>query len=220
MGDGCLSTFVSGGNRNYIIRIDGHKRNDHHYFTNVLVPLIERLFKKKTRIKYRKNYNIVFLCFGSKEIFTFLHSTGFPIGKKGNITIPDKLLAFGWNYVKHIIKGFADTDGCIYFTKNNKDMHYYPAIDIRSKSDALLKQMHEALKSHGFSPYFRPTHLILYGKQNLHKWMNEIGFSNINHLSKILYYHTYNQCPPTSELEFNDRINLWARSSAVSDSTA
>jgi hypothetical protein len=125
-----------------------------------------------------------------------MHKIGFPIGEKGEIRIPLNLMNLGWMKVKYVIRGLIDTDGCVYFTKNNKDKHYYPAIDLRSKSNTMLKQVHFILKARGFRPYWRDRHLVLYGNYNIEKWLKDVGLKNSNHLSKILYWRKFGECPP------------------------
>ncbi len=208
MGDGCLSSFKVRDRKFNVVRLDGHKENDYDYFNNVLKTLIKDVFDKDVSIRFRKNYNIVFIYFQSPEIFNILKSTGFPVGKKGEIRIPKNLLNLDWKITKCIIRGLIDTDGCVYFTKNGSETYSYPAIDFRSISQTLINQMYELLKRNGFNPYKRYTHLILYGKNNFDKWLSEIGFSNFNHISKTRVWKLNGECKPDKNLNLKARIEI------------
>ncbi len=207
IGDGCLSSFKNENHIRNVIRLDGHKENDLAYF-NVLKKLIKNVFGKDVSLRFRKNYNIVFIYFQSNEIFHLIKSIGFPVGKKGEIVIPENLLNQKWHVTKYLLRGLMDTDGCVYFTKNGSDRHVYPAIDFRSISQTLINQMYDLLKKNGFAPYKRNTHLILYGKKNLEKWLKEIGFSNLNHISKIKIWKIRGECPPDKDLNLKERIEI------------
>jgi hypothetical protein len=208
MGDGCLSEYRTLGRKRSVIRIDGNRENDTEYYVHTIKPLIHKVFKKDVTVRFRNGYNVVFVYFSSREITDFMKSIGFPVGEKGEIQIPNKFLSLEWKCLRMIIRGFADTDGCVYFTKNNNQSHYYPAIDIRSMSNPLLKQFGSILGIHGFKPYWRDRHLILYGNFNIGMWEKEIGFSNFYHKSKVDFWRRFGYCPPEKVLKFQKRVKL------------
>jgi hypothetical protein len=56
----------------------------------MILPILRKLRQKETNIRSKKNQGKIELNFSDKELFKFLNSTGFPIGRKGqNITLPD-----------------------------------------------------------------------------------------------------------------------------------
>jgi len=208
LGDGCISQFVSKGRLYKTIRLEGNKINDYFYLNRIIKPIIFELFNKKVNVKPRKDNNSIHIYFKSKEIFDFLITLGFPVGVKNNLKIPNIFLGLRWQKLKHLILGILDTDGCLHFTKNNKNKNWYPSIEIRSSSEILLFQLYKILKKQGFTPYIRETHLFLYGKQNIEKWYNEIGFNNIRHLSKFIFWKEYGFCPIEKELDLKERLQI------------
>tara|TARA_Y100000310_G_C19971871_1_gene485846 strand:- start:71 stop:508 length:438 start_codon:yes stop_codon:yes gene_type:complete len=137
---------------------------------------------------------------------TFFH---FPIGRKGNITIHDDVLQ-DFNKLKHVIRGLFDTDGSLYFTKNNSAVRYYPIIEISSHSFPLVIQLRNALESVGF--IVRISHykdsIKLHGKKNLLKWMELIGTSHSDKSSKFEFWKKYGYCPKIDELPYKERLKL------------
>ncbi len=125
--------------------------------------------------------------------------------------VPSKILGAGWNKVKLIIRGFADTYGSLFFGKKGTyQKHSYPTIEMRSASLRLLiQQFQTILRENGFAPYLRKTFphyeskasfLYLSGKEQLSKWIKEIGFRNPKHLTKYQVWKKMGFCPPRTNL--------------------
>ena len=206
MGDGCISEFILNNKKFKVIRLDGHSENDYNYFDAVLKDLIFEVFDKKVEVKFRSDSKSIHIYFQSKKIFDFLKSIGFPVGVKDDLKIPLLISGLGWEKIKYLIRGLIDTDGCVHFTKNNSKINWYPSIELRSYSKMLLDQIFDILTRKGFKAYLRGTHLILYGKTNLMKWMSDIGFKNLNHISKIVFWSKFGYCPTEVELNINERL--------------
>jgi hypothetical protein len=68
----------------------------------------------------------------------------FPIGKKVNLKIHNKVYDGGFDKVKHVIRGILDTDGCIIIDKTPAGKPY-PCISIKMKAPILIKQMADIL---------------------------------------------------------------------------
>ena len=59
---------------------------------------------------------------------------------------------------KLIMRGFADTDGSLFFGKKGTyQKHVYPTIELKSASFKLLKQFKALLQNNGFTPHLRPA---------------------------------------------------------------
>jgi hypothetical protein len=116
-------------------------------------------------------------------------------GKCYIVSIP-KRFAKNFNLAKHVLRGIADTDGSV-FVSDKPGAPNYPSIEITTVSKTLALQAREILLSAGF----RVTNLhsnwsklsttetykvCLYGKTNLKKWINEIGFSNPYKLQRAI----------------------------------
>ena len=179
LGDGCISRYVSQGRTRYEIRIDGNSLTDVKYY-DYLKKLISKVANKEVKIRYRKNCNGIYIKFLDKEFANYLNKElDFPMGKKGNISISQKILSQEL-YVQKALRGFFDTDGSIYFTKNNSKIRYYPIIELSTHSQALIKQLKEILDKKGFKTtiaYYEDS-VKLNGKPNVIKWMREIGSSS------------------------------------------
>ena len=184
-GDGCLSR----SKRSRLIYICGHKEDDlkHHTFTTK--RLFKEVFNKKIKIDFRKKENALFIKFSDKEIFLKL-AKYLPIGKKyGSLKVPPEILkekVFFFAFVR----GLADTDGCVVFSKQHRQVGYYPRVEITSKSKRFLESILIELKKYHF--YGSVSHkgkkvyrLEIPGNKNLKLWLKDIKFSNSKHLKKI-----------------------------------
>jgi len=184
-GDGCLSTYC----KKYMIYISGHKKDDLEYHTNITKKLFQDIFNKETSIQLKKSENTLFIRFSDKDIFKIL-SNYLPIGNKyEKLKIPIEIIN-NKRYFFNFMRGFSDTDGSIIFSKQHKEIAYYPRIEIASKSKNLLNSILSKLKENGF--YGSVSHkgkkayrLELPGTKNLTKWLKEIGFNNNKHIRKI-----------------------------------
>lgn len=180
LGDGCISKFNSQNREKEIIRIDGNSKTDLEYYT-YLQGLIKKITDREVKINFRKNKNAIFITFHNKNFSNYLNKKlKFPYGKKKGMVVPLELLE--GKYIRKILRGFFDTDGSIYFTKNNKKRkgRTYPIIELSSHNIGLIKQLLYILKKLGFRPIlsFYGDSVKLHGNYNVKKWMNEIGSSN------------------------------------------
>ncbi|MBR9692090.1 hypothetical protein GOV06_04875 [Candidatus Woesearchaeota archaeon] len=208
IGDGCISRFQSQGKTHHAIRIDGNSITDHKYYTDHLRPLIWKIFQRKVMVKHRKVGNCIFLMFEYKDLALFLKkSFNYPFGKKGEITISKNLLT-NKNFLFSILRGLFDTDGSLYFTKNNSEKRFYPIIEISTHSKALLKQLYSLfteLKFNVVISHFQDS-IKLHGKENLIKFMRLIGSSHPDKISKFDFWKRFGYCPRIDELNFEARV--------------
>jgi len=192
MGDGCLSyvhSYANGGPK-YFVHIAGDSRHDFKFFIYI-VSLIHKLFGLNVRIRKRVNFNGIEIGFSSKSMFALLRNLGFPVGKKRHITIPDIFLQN--NLWSHVIRGIFDTDGCLVFSKQHRNLAYYPRIEITSSSLELIKQLRCLLLNSEFNCSYRLAgkrcwKLEVAGVQNLKRWICKIGFNNSRHVQKYLIW--------------------------------
>jgi hypothetical protein len=190
LGDGCMSKFRSQNRNKEIIRIDGHGTDDVEYY-KYLQKLIEKITKREVSVGRRNNKNAIFITFSNKNFSNFLNSQlGFPYGKKQGMTISDKFLKK--ELISKVLRGLFDTDGSIYFTKNNwkREGRTYPIIELSSHNNNLLNQLLKILKERKFNPilsHYRDS-IKLHGKTEVNKWMEEIGSSNPYKKSKYEFW--------------------------------
>ncbi len=185
VGDGCLSTY----SKKCIIYISGHKTDDMEYHNGVTKELFKYVFDKDIKIELRKKEHTLLIRFSDKKIFEKL-SQYLPIGVKyDKLKVPEEIIK-NKKYLLAFIRGIADTDGSVVFSKQHKDYAYYPRIEISSKSKYLLNRLLFELKKNGFygsvSKKGKNVHrLEIPGKRNLKLWLENIGFNNIKHMKKI-----------------------------------
>ena len=119
--------------------ISGHQYDDRYYFENRVVKLIEKIIRRKPKIKEDRKFNGIHIYFQSKKLFYYLvKNFNFPVGKKELLIIPKELINSDHNSIKAFIRGLFDTDGSLYFEKNYSTTYHYPNIEIFSKSSELL----------------------------------------------------------------------------------
>lgn len=190
MGDGNLSLYKS----DYRISITGHKNDDLDYF-KYLQKLFFELFNKEAKIRDKKRY--ILLEISNKDIFHKIHNAGVPIGKKSDIVkIPDNIIK-DENSSRAFLRGFADAEFSVTFKKAGRKSHSYPRISVDISSKEMINQISGILNNLNISHkiYKRErkrkntnykTYMIdINGRENLQKWLENIGFNNKKHLSKI-----------------------------------
>ena len=183
IGDG----YIYRANRKYQIGFVGSPKTDVELFEN-LQKLILKEWNKQTKVKVRAGG--LRLVFDSKEICNFLiEELEIPHGqgKCEKVFIPEQILN-NWNLAKHTIRGIMDTDGTVFVSKK-PGVEKYPTMEITTTSPTLAQQLREILLGQGFrvgnirkslsklSTRFA-YRVPLYGKPNIKKWLEEIGFSN------------------------------------------
>ncbi len=141
-GDGCISK----SKRQHLISITCSVYDDEPFIKNIVVPLLVNLRGKPVKYVNRWKEGKIEIKFSDKEFFYSIKSLGFPIGKKGNIEIPD---IFPRDLYKYIVSGYFATDGCIVLADNNGIL--YPRIEIQSISNRILYQIKDFLISCGMS---------------------------------------------------------------------
>ncbi|HIH09332.1 MAG TPA: hypothetical protein HA254_01545 [Candidatus Diapherotrites archaeon] len=211
------------------LRDDGHRHEldisgaieEYEYYDTHIVSLFEKVFEVKPEPRYfpaRRTYGFVIR---NRKIINFMHSLGFPFGKKTCIVgVPSFISeAADPKIASSFIRGVFDTDGAlsfqhkdIYKTKQ-KTKHYYPQIKIGVCSKPLADGTAELLERAGFHykyDYTRPIDerrhpryiLTLRGNNVLDNWLQKIGIKNSSKYSRYKVWKQYGFCPPyTSYLQ-------------------
>lgn len=193
IGDG----YIYCKNNKYQIGIVGNPITDKEYFEK-LKELIFLEWKKEVQAKFR--FRGLRMVFNSKEVCEFLiNDLKMPHGKgKGEKVIIPEIILNDLNLVKYTIRGIADTDGSVFVSKK-PGIEKYPSIEITTTSINLANQLKEILTKMNFRVSLRigkrknmigltPYRIGLYGKWNLKKWMEEIGFSNLYKHNRAMNY--------------------------------
>ena len=189
-GDGYINQYSLPKRIVSVIEITGNKEKDLDYMKNYVSNLIKNLFNLSPNIYLRESQNTVRVIIYSKIVFNIIKEKGFPLGDKGEIKIPEKVMS-NKVFFKRFIRGFFDTDGCLCL--KNKEGKKSPSIGLASKSKSLLILIQEFLKQRGISSYlgkrikkdFKVVHkLDINGKENIKKFFKKIGSKNQRNLLK------------------------------------
>ncbi|MEK6934732.1 MAG: hypothetical protein AABW46_02535 [Nanoarchaeota archaeon] len=213
IGDGYI--LYNPKNYQYRLEIHGAVGEDEEYFENIKY-FIDKLIKKditKIQIKKHKLGQALRLYLNNKYLIEYMiKDLGLPHGKKTySITIPKKFL--NWKASKHVIRGIFEADGSLYFSRSRitTSKPTYPRLEIKTCSKNLTKQLVDLLKNQGFKVQTiikegQPTKIYVSGVEMLEKWVEEIGFTNINTISKLRFWQKYGYYTPRCTLDF--RLNM------------
>jgi intein/homing endonuclease len=193
IGDGSMGIYKG----RYIISFCGNPKRDMDYVKWV-AHIYEKFYSIKPTIRFWSG--VVGFQIFSKEIVMFKKSLGLPLGKKGEIDIPKKILEMSLECIASCIRGVFDTDGTVYLEHKNSKL--YPRIQLKITSSKLAKSIHSVLNRRfkikstlhwrKERENWRTSYIVeCRGKDNLEKWMRTISFRNLRNLNKVYkYYNT------------------------------
>ena len=174
--------------------------DDLFYYKNHLILLFKKHFGVTPKLVRIKNKNSYRLILENKRVFDFFIDIGLVRGKKDKITIPKTILNDS-SLLKSFIKGLFDTDGYLKFSKQNKNINYYPRIRFSFYNTPLPLELGKVFKELGFNFGFcvdKRNDILCYeisGFRNLREWMKSVGSSNDVHLSKYLLWEKFGHVP-------------------------
>ncbi len=215
LGDGCLNYYPK--KRVYSLEITGNAEEEVDYYYKISELLFKLTgIKPKIKVKYeKKGKSLKLFLYNKKFVEQIKFKEGFNFKNKANEAIlPDKFLK--WQYMKHILRGLFETDGCLYFSRINGKPKY-PRIEIKTNSDNLAQQLYSILKKQNFRVQKRKDKFsnIVYisGKKELEKWIRKIGFSSLKNKTKYLLWKRLNFYIPHTSLR--ERIDILQRRAEV-----
>ncbi len=165
---------------------------------------IEEIDRKKVAVIRIKEFPIkpvsskgrcLKLVLWSKNVAEYFINLGITPQKTYSTHIPTAFLQ--WSKSKHVIRGIFETDGSLYFSYSKSHSVYptYPRLEIKTVSKKLSEQLIFLLSEQGFMVCSRKTQttycVYLSGEVMLHKWIQEIGFSNERTKTKYLFWKKY-----------------------------
>ncbi len=186
IGDGHVEKRISGKKiRCYSVVIAGDSRNDKNYLSNYVFRLFKKLFGEPGRLRFSKNKNAIYLKINGKKIVEFIESKGIKSGnKKTNQQSIPKWVLKNDKYLRACLRGLIDTDGCVYYiSKNNRNLR----ISFTSYIPKLLNKVRGSFIRLGFHPskIIVNKNICLSRKEDVNRFVKEIGFSNDKHLKRI-----------------------------------
>lgn len=180
---------------------------DIHYYKNHVISLFKELFKLKPKLRKRNDRNSYYLQLEDKTVFEILtKKVGLMRGNKINAKIPYFILG-DKEVIPYFLRGLFDTDGCLKFSKQTKDKHYYPRIELCFRDSKfaydigpLLKQTYFRIAKWKDNRFNGLIYHQISGKENLERWFNIIKPANIVHISKYLFWKKFGYYIPKSSL--------------------
>jgi hypothetical protein len=220
IGDGCVSI----NNRYSEYTLTGDLIEEYPFYNNVILPTFKKLFsnyvKKEIKLKEYKSNGVCGIYIFDKNFVRFLQKNfGLKSGKKINISIPNIIKTDEQKI--SFLRGLFDTDGSIYYCKSNfktvneswyTKFHYKSKIKLATISKPLIDQVYQLLCDLGFSPRIRKPAkqkinenmmygVVLYRKDDTQRWIEEIGFKNPKHQTKVQIWKKFGFCPPKTTLK-------------------
>jgi len=201
LGDGCLSETA----RYSEIVIAGDITEEREFYNKHIIPLFNKelaipLINKEIKGRaYPKVGVYGIYSFNKKLVQEFKKTFNLTSGPKTNIVIPQNILS-NKKFLIKVLKGLFETDGSIYFEKNyscKDNSHKHAKIKLCMTSRNLIDQIYNSLIHLDFKPIrVKPYKgkkdknylygIKLYRKKDILRWIEEIGFDNPKHKTKII----------------------------------
>ena len=185
IGDGCLCLYkpkTSGPK--YTIDIALNRISDRLFCFGFVLPLLTRFTDKRVRVKDRPTQGKLEIVVYSKHLFSYMNRKwNFPIGKKKQLMIPEYIVSDDRRLVKTIAGIFA-TDGTVVFSKQHKDVPYYPRFEFCSISEPLLDQLADYFRRKKYHHSRWKNRLAINGFEGTNRFIKEIGLINPAQLGK------------------------------------
>lgn len=186
-----LAEFVGialgdGGITRYQTTVSLNSSTDSEYIEHILY-LFDVLFGLSAFVKYRAG-NSCYIKASSVELSEFLVSIGLCVGDKirNQVDIPSWIFDNKEEYMKGCIRELIDTDGNV-ARKNYHAKTLAMQISFRNESQPLLWSARKILMQLGFAPskITKSHHIHLTRKEDIKKYIIDIGFSNPKHVHRI-----------------------------------
>ena len=221
--DGCMQ-------KDYIC-MWGNIYEEQEYYNTVLFNLFKSAFGVNLRLHPKQSNSVYGFYLCGKEIVKFFsEKLGFPIGVKTYTMVVPEVILKETSLWPSFIRGFADGDGCINFSKRKgtyslfkRTRHTYPRILLSSSSNNFMKQIKQMLDTLGVRSTLiiaksgrsnlPITKILVRGVERVNKWFEIIGFSNSVQITRFQIWRKFGYCPPYTTLAqrkaiLNGELNL------------
>ncbi len=206
-------------------QLRGNASEDKKHYDGFIIPLFNKevmapLFNRNVATICDKKGNCFGISLESKKIQVLNSFLGIPIGIKNNLHIPEWIKS-SVEYQRAFLRGIFDTDGCIYFLKNNTEknpqFHKRVCITITLCSELLIQEISNILKGfqigHDIREYtpknrkWQKSYTIrLAGGKRVSKWFKDIGSNNPKHITKFEIWKRFGFCNPRTTLKERESI--------------
>jgi intein/homing endonuclease len=187
--------------RKHYVEYTGDPIKDVHYFTHVLLPIINDETGKNPRL-FVRDRGLRFRIF-SKSFVEWLKKMGIPSGEAKGMAKAPEFIASDMKLMKRCVRGVHDTDGSVYFDMRPAYLRPYPRIELHMKNIDLVNQVSGFFSDIGIAhSYVRTKNSIeTSGVDALRGFLRKVGFSNVHHVNRIGTYYpelARENCCPTS----------------------
>ena len=190
LGDGSMNYYKNKG----FYQLRGHIVDDRSHYDLHIKNIYKELFNSEIKLREMSSTGVYGFQIWSNAMVDYKSKfLELPLGKKIDFSIPleirkDKELS------KCFLRGYFDTDGCLYLEKKNG--YFYPRIEMASISERFIVQLKEILTNLNFQFSYYIEDRSKYNWQNLHriilrgnimanKWFSEIKPANFKHIEKF-----------------------------------
>lgn len=190
LGDGSMNFYNNKG----LYQLRGHIIDDKNHYQTRIKGLYKQIFNINIKLREMPSTGVYGFQIWSNKIVDYKSKIlKLPLGKKVNFIIP-KEIRNDLELAKHFLRGYYDTDGCLYLEKKNNKL--YPRVEFSTISNLFFEQLQEILKQLGFNFTCYREKRAKYDWNDLHKiringvkmtnkWFNEIKPANLKHLNKF-----------------------------------
>lgn len=178
----------------YSIFMSGNLNDEQAFYKEFIIPILIKTFNITPKFRINKEKKSINLVIYSKSLLNYLSKEcEIPIGAKSDkVRIPEKFMK-NPKFMIAFIKGFVDADFSLCLKKRYKKYPYYPVINGISKSKEIIIQISKFLQSKEITfslvidrkqydnrsrKFTQSSSIHIYGKKNLKKWIDIVGFRN------------------------------------------
>ncbi len=187
LGDGSL--YVNRKHQVYQFVITGHIKNDRQYLEKFVLPLLERNFGKKFKIKFSRKSSAIRIRAQGRQIIEDISNLGIPIGNKlkNNVKIPSWIFS-SKSLIKSCIRGLVDTDGFVAPITGRNYSYVWFSSQIPALQESFSKSMEIlGIRTSKWGHRVNSAPQIYIGsKQMIEKYFNEVGFNNSYHKNRFM----------------------------------
>lgn len=190
IGDGSMNFYDGKG----LYSLRGHRFDDEEYYRTWIKDIYKRIYNLEISIRVWPDV-IGFQKWSDKIVNFKREFLGLPLGKKREIRIP-VIIMNNPMFSAACIRGFFDTDGCVFLEKKSPSF-CYPRIILKSTSNSLMSQTKQILEGFGFNLCLVKHKrkeigwkdifiLETRGFKNAERWLKIIGTNNPKHKKRLL----------------------------------
>jgi len=209
-GDGSF-TFRHDQNT-FRFQLRGDAVSDRAHYEEFIIPLCNEVASlpvlgRGVRTVWDRKLNSFGICIQGSKLKDFFAALGIAPGMKGELPVP-KWIMENDGFSKAFVRGLFDTDGGIYYGRNNTAKSRLPTkgvIKIVSVSRVLMADVSVILQRLGIKHYFRAgkkyaknrkvPHFVVIYPPHIHTFMRVIGSHNPKHQSKYNIAQKFGFCP-------------------------